>query len=656
MTLELVADNPYRVFGVGTQAKNAILTANYKSMMTALLKGEEINLGQDMTAFIKPPLRTPRRLDLAKSRLMSARGRCFYALFWFVDSNRLDHAAIYYLSQNEREKAIKILQSQQTFSSYINLAVLALLEDRYDDAATLYTRCLQDEQLTQDFVQCIIGDQFKIKGAFVLSKVLEVLQRAKERKERDETADERSYAGGGAGVLNKEAQKERDQSRLLPEFNQPTIIENLHLRKQANSFDRHLNDALNNLIERITLINREHGMDGDFLEVELNPNPAAQMVLDEITRFLAINNSLMEAFRQRCFQARERSMFLDYIYNLVSITHYVFHLYAIELGRQYSPAVVQQMRSIIAKLERLYFRLKSSDIDYLIASLRRVEDSLPFYYAVSNCFEKYYLLSDDQHLISNFYEFNKASTKVIDNFNRTFGVKSAYVDCVMHLQDMVVRYNVSFMLVIVNLALRHSHNSKPRYLLSEQELRVDESKMRSFAVANPDQGRNPDAIGYTKNRVVGPLNPATVAGRMAPAPAANGGNGGNGTMAPVNGRDRQGQGPDVAMDKNMAKAMRKQQAREAKTLAEQEKRRSRFFKRKLAHERNKFKVMLDRFGNYAISPNTATLIEVTRHQVERLPPPVSVRTIVVVALLIGAALGAIYLNSWLHQIGWAGAL
>ena len=39
MTLSLVADNPYRVFGVGTQANNATLSANYKSMMSEVLKG-----------------------------------------------------------------------------------------------------------------------------------------------------------------------------------------------------------------------------------------------------------------------------------------------------------------------------------------------------------------------------------------------------------------------------------------------------------------------------------------------------------------------------------------------------------------------------------------------------------------------------------------
>ena len=675
MTLSLVADNPYRVFGVGTQANNATLSANYKSMMSEVLKGRDISLGQDMSNFIKPPLRTPMRLDRARNQLMSARGRCFYALFWFVDSNRLDHAALYYLTQGQREKAVKILQSQRSFSSFINLAVLALLEDRFDDAATLYTRCLQDEEYTQDFVQCVIGDNFKIKGAFVLSKILEVLENAKERHERDEHSDERSYAGGGHGVLNKEAQEKKERVRLVPDVQQVSIVENLHLKKQANSFDRHLNDALNLLIERITEINQEHGMEGDFLEVEFNPNPAAQMVLDEISRFLDINHSLMEAFRQRCFQARERSMYLDYIYNLVSITHYVFHLYAVEFGRQYSTALVQQMRSIIAKLERLYFRLKAQEIDNLIASLRRVEDSLPFYFAVSNSFDKYYLMSDDEHLLANFYEFNKDSVKVIDNFNRTFGLRNVYVDCVMHLQDMVVRYNVSFMLVLVNMALRHKHSHKLRYHLSEQELRVDESKIRPYGV--PDVAPAPSSASAATPAISGSAGAAPL-GYAKGAGAANGngnGNGnangnavvnraasgaqGQGAVASAGSRGNyQGYGPDygqrnqggrgAAPDTKMDRALRREQKRQQRLQEAAAARRSAFFKRQLSHEKGRFKQLLERLNNYAISPNTATLIEVTRHQIDRLPPPVGLKSVIMVCLLVGAAIGAIYLNSWFN--------
>lgn len=621
MTLSLVVDNPYRVLGAGTQVKNAVLAANYKTLMNQALKGNTVGaLKQDMPGLIKPPLRTPRRLDLAKSELMSARGRIFHGLFWLMDASRIDHAALYNLASGKRDQAVKLWQSQTSFSSYINLAVLALIEDRFDDAATLYSHCLQDEELTQGLVQCLIGDNFKIKGPFVLSKVLEELNQAKEEKEREENVDERSLVGGGHGIMNQEGHAERMAKRihLVPDVPRFNLRDKLHLKKQASSFDRHLNEELNDLLERIARINSEHGMEGDFVEVELNANPAAQMALSEISRFLSNNNALMITFRERCVQARERTMFLDYIYNLVSITHYVFHLYATELGREYTPALVQQLRSMIGKLKRLYLRLHSDDIDYLIGSLGRVVDALPYYHQVASSFEKFYLLSDDQQLIPNFYSFHEQCQKILNDFNHVFGSRRSYADCSVHLQDMIVRYNVSFMLVLVNLALQYrpkrlQHLNATTSRAVEMELRDAESRMAAEAKIAERKGES------------GALVVAS-------------------TPAPDSTKDEAKEGAKGGLDK----AARKLQEEKERQKREKERRRGVYFKRKLGKERSRFKQILESFHSYSTSSNTLTLVEVTMRQVDRLPPPVSIKGFLVLLLLIVVAIAAVYLNLWLR--------
>ena len=625
MTLSLVVDNPYRVLGAGTQVKNAVLAANYKTLMNQALKGNTVGaLKQDMPGLIKPPLRTPRRLDLAKSELMSARGRIFHGLFWLMDATRVDHAALYNLASGKRDQAVKLWQSQQSFSSYINLAVLALIEDRFDDAATLYSRCLQDEELTQGLVQCLIGDNFKIKGPFVLSKVLEELNQAKEEKEREDNVDERSLVGGGHGIMNQEGHAERMAKRihLVPDVPRFNLRDKLHLKKQASSFDRHLNEELNDLLERIARINSEHGMEGDFVEVELNANPAAQMALGEISRFLSNNNALMITFRERCVQARERTMFLDYIYNLVSITHYVFHLYATELGREYTPALVQQLRSMIGKLKRLYLRLHSDDIDYLIGSLGRVVDALPYYHQVASSFEKFYLLSDDKQLIPNFYSFHEQCQKILNDFNHVFGSRRSYTDCSVHLQDMIVRYNVSFMLVLVNLALQYrpkrlQHLNATTSRAVEMELRDAESRMAAEAKIAARQGE-PGAL---------------VVASETPHQANKDG-----------AEDGGKQGAKEGLDK----AARKLQEEKERQKREKERRRGAYFKRKLGKERSRFKQILESFHSYSTSSNTLTLVEVTMRQVDRLPPPVSIKGFLVLLLLIIVSITAVYLNLWLR--------
>ena len=633
MTLSLVVDNPYRVLGAGTQVKNAVLAANYKTLMNQALKGNTVGaLKQDMPGLIKAPLRTPRRLDLAKSELMSARGRIFHGLFWLMDATRVDHAALYNLASGKRDQAVKLWQSQQSFSSYINLAVLALIEDRFEDAATLYSRCLQDEELTQGLVTCLIGDNFKIKGPFVLSKVLEELNQAKEEKEHEENADERSFVGGGHGIMDQEGHAERMAKRihLVPDVPRYNLRDKLHLKKQASSFDRHLNEELNNLLERIARINSEHGMEGDFVEVELNANPAAQMALNEISRFLSNNNALMITFRERCVQARERTMFLDYIYNLVSITHYVFHLYATELGREYTPALVQQLRSMIGKLKRLYFRLYSDDIDYLIGSLGRVVDALPYYYQVASSFEKFYLLSDDHQLIPNFYSFHEQCQKILNDFNHVFGSRRSYADCSVHLQDMIVRYNVSFMLVLVNLALQYrpkrlQHLNATTSRAVEMELRDAESRMAAEAKIAARKSEPGALVLASEQPQDAPKDGARDAAQnQAPNGAPNGSKDG------------------------LDKAARKLQEEKERQKQAQERRRGAYFKRKLSRERSRFKQILESFHKYSTSSNTLTLVEVTMRQVDRLPPPVSIKGFFVLVLLILVALAAVYLNLWLR--------
>ena len=79
-----------------------------------------------------------------------------------------------------------------------------------------------------------------------------------------------------------------------------------------------------------------------------------------------------------------------------------------------------------------------------------------------------------------------------------------------------------------------------------------------------------------------------------------------------------------------------------------QKRRSSFFKRKLARQRNRFKEILNSFKNYNTSPSTQTLVEITLRQVNRLPPPVSFKTLVAGVALIIFAAAAVYINALMH--------
>ena len=261
--------------------------------------------------------------------------------------------------------------------------------------------------------------------------------------------------------------------------------------------------------------------------------------------------------------------------------------------------------------------MNPDDIDYLIGSLGRVVDALPFYYQVASNFEKFYLLSDDSQLIANFYSFHEQCQKTLNDFNHVFGSRRSYTDCSVHLQDMIVRYNVSFMLVLVNLALQYrpkrlQHLNETTTRAVEMELRDAESRMAAEAKI---AARQHDA------------STAVVAVEPKAEPKAD--------------------AKEDAKDEGRAKAERKLQEEKERQKQEKERRRGAYFKRKLGKERSRFKQILESFRSYATSSNTLTLVEVTLRQVDRLPPPVSFKSLIVLVLLILVAIGAVYLNAWL---------
>lgn len=707
MPHSLIVDNPYRVLGTSTAVSNQTLFSNYRSLMARSLKGIESSLGQDMTSFLEPPLRTPYRLDQAKLKLSSAKGRLFNSLFWFIDTNKIDHAALYYLAKDERAKTMKILMSSPSFSSYINLAVIALSEDRFKDAMGYYAKVFQDEAFTQEFVNAVLGEKYKINGVFILSKIAGVIDEAQHNKEREDNSDERSFAGSGYGVLNQESQ---NKIRLVNSNAAVLGVEHLRLRRQARKFDLHLSEAFDDLVTKIGQINHEYGVDdgSDFVEVELAVSPASKLVLIELQRFFDKNYALIEAFKNRCLEVREKSLYLDYVYNLASLVHYVYHLYIVDFGRMYSASLVQQMRSMTVKLERLYFRLKSDEIDELVASLKRVEDTLPFIQQISTSFEKYYSMQDPTSMVKNFYAFHAESLKALESFAQEYGLGGAYVDCSLHLQDMLVRFNVSFMSAMTGLAFQSTAQPKKlknlvavQRAIAQQEEAVQKaaaqnsaeqeakdatangdelSKQRElqrqaekdqelpdlytsvprqpnqappvelvdkYGLESQDSEALPAGLDTDHGRVRGQLrNP--IGNTWVQAVQAQGNVRIQGQLLNANGQVVVDPKKEQARLKALAKAQAQEQKRLEKIKRLEIQQASRTMRRRLTKERTRFLNLLKRFDSYSVSPSTKCLIRVIKQQVERLPPPVSLRAVGICLGLIVLAASVVYLDYWLN--------
>lgn len=613
--------------------------------MREVLKGKDIVLGQDMSNYIKEPLRTPLRLDQARNQLSSAKGRLYHALFWFVDSNKVDHAALYYLTKGQQDKAEQILQSQDSFSSFINLAVIRLLEERYDEAMELYKRCFQNEDYTQAFVNAIIGERYKIKGIFMLSKVMDELKKAKERKERDDNADERSFAGAGAGMVFKAT----SGSHLVHPRTKVTSIESMRRLRTIQNFDRHLYDSLSQLLDRIEAINDEYNISNDFGEMDLNPNIGALMVIDEIDHYLVVNNSLIDAFSQYCVESRQRELFVAYMKEFVSIVQGTFNLYVGELGRQLTPNLIQRIRSLNAKIARIYFRYKNQDIDMMIQDLRLIEDVLPYYHELSQNFESNIAVNDDELLVKNFYKFHASSIIILNRFAKTLGLIGPYSHFGIVLQDMVVRFNITYISVLTNLALKHPESDYQKARARHIALEKNAVEAKFAYESNDAEGNtNQEEVKAIENKSQDPEHNEENAPEAQNYPVAETSRN-LPTAQEMAERYRSNNFVEGKFDKRPEnKAEAKAQAKLNKTMDKmrlsREKKRKAFFKRRITKERSKFLKTIDSFNQFTVFTNTGYLIEVTKEQLDRLAPPVTTKSIVLMVVLAALAGGAVYLN------------
>lgn len=625
--------------------------------MREVLKGKEIVLGQDMSNYIKEPLRTPLRLDQARNQLSGAKGRLYHAMFWFVDSNKIDHAALYYLTKGQQEKAEQILLSQNTFSSLINLAVIRLLEERYDEAMELYTQCFQNEEFTQDFVNAIIGNRYKVKGIFMLSKVLDELKKAKERKERDDNADERSYVGAGAGMVYKAT----SGSHLIHPRTQVTSIETMRRLQLVKNFDRHLFDSLNGLIARIDALNNEYNTTNDFGEMDLNPNLGALLVLDEFDRYLMVNNSLIETFMKSCQESRQRDLIVSYLCELIGVIQGTLNLYVAELGRLYTPNLVQRIRSLKAKLKRLYFRYKSNEIDLMLNDIEIIEDVLPYYRDLAQSFEENIAVNDDEQLIKGFYKFYASSIFILNRFAKNIGLSGEYSYYAVVLQDMVVRYNITYISVLTNLALRHPES---QYLKARSQEKVDAQASESnLSYQSSSDDENAAALEQKQRNDEREANEAKAIADNEGDEAQEGSQkkyypvvmqpASSKALMAERYRDTnyvEGKFDKAPTSKAEAKAMAKHQKSLDKMRYEKEKRRKDFFKKRITRERAKLLKAIDSFDAYTVFKPTGCLIDVTKDQLNRLAPPVTGKTLTGIIILLVLAFGAVYMN--IHMDGF----
>jgi len=164
--LNSVVNNPYRILGVFSNATLKEITANKTKLARYASVGKSVSFDADMNGVLPPPTRTSESVEKAFADLSLAQDKLKHALFWFVKDTSFDEMALGHLNAGNVDKAVEILEKRETWSSLLNLGVLAMIHDDYDTAVGNIIQIIREydgNEYLEKFVASICGDTFQIE-------------------------------------------------------------------------------------------------------------------------------------------------------------------------------------------------------------------------------------------------------------------------------------------------------------------------------------------------------------------------------------------------------------------------------------------------------------------------------------------------------------
>ena len=159
---EIISNNPFRILGVWTNAKQAEIVRNVSRTKAYLNVGKNVDLPMDMSSFLSAMDRTVDKIQAAYASINLPTDKLRCSLFWFCNASAIDDIGLNNLISGDAEKALSIFSKRDTYSSLVNRAVISLLVGDYSQAVNAYTQLLHDNTFRKKFVAEICGDTFQI--------------------------------------------------------------------------------------------------------------------------------------------------------------------------------------------------------------------------------------------------------------------------------------------------------------------------------------------------------------------------------------------------------------------------------------------------------------------------------------------------------------
>lgn len=122
--LNVVANNPFRVLGISTNATAKEVSANKTKIMRFADVGKAIDFPLDLNGLIGQCVRDKATIEKASASLSLPQDKIKHALFWFAKESPIDEMALEHVQVGNIEKAIELLGKRESWSALMNQGVL----------------------------------------------------------------------------------------------------------------------------------------------------------------------------------------------------------------------------------------------------------------------------------------------------------------------------------------------------------------------------------------------------------------------------------------------------------------------------------------------------------------------------------------------------
>jgi len=175
--MDLIERNPYRVLGVFSNASLKEITANKTKLSRYASVGKSVSFEADMDGVLPVVQRTEESVAKAFDALSLPIDKLKHAFFWFAKGNSIDEIALGHINMGDIEKAKELLAKKETWSSLVNQAVLAFVQEDDSLAIQKIVKLIRNVggDYLRDFVASVCGDTFQITEKELAHAFMEAL-------------------------------------------------------------------------------------------------------------------------------------------------------------------------------------------------------------------------------------------------------------------------------------------------------------------------------------------------------------------------------------------------------------------------------------------------------------------------------------------------